>query len=44
VHVSKMAKKYVRNPHEVLSVGDVVDVTVISIDRERGRVGLSMVG
>ncbi len=44
VHVSKMAKKYVRNPHEVLGVGDVVDVTVISIDRERGRVGLSMVG
>ncbi|MCU0501852.1 MAG: helix-hairpin-helix domain-containing protein [Anaerolineae bacterium] len=44
VHVSKMAKKYVRNPHEVLGVGDVVEVTVISIDRERGRVGLSMVG
>jgi protein Tex len=44
VHVSKMAKTYVRNPHEVLGVGDVVDVTVISIDRERGRIGLSMVG
>jgi len=44
VHVSKMAKKYVRNPHEVVSVGDVVDVTVVSIDRQRGRIGLSMVG
>ncbi|MCX6033315.1 MAG: Tex family protein [Chloroflexi bacterium] len=44
VHVSKMAKKYVRNPHEVVGVGDIVDVTVISIDRGRGRVGLSMVG
>ena len=44
VHVSKMAKTYVRNPHELLGVGDVVDVTVISIDRERGRIGLSMVG
>jgi len=44
VHVSKMAKKYVRNPHEVVSVGDVVDVTVVSIDRVRGRIGLSMVG
>ncbi len=44
VHVSKMAKQYVRNPHEFVSVGDVVDVTVISIDRERGRIGLSMVG
>ena len=44
VHVSKMAKQYVRNPHEFVGVGDVVDVTVVSIDRERGRVGLSMVG
>ncbi len=44
VHVSKMAKQYVRNPHTVVSVGDVVDVTVISVDRERGRIGLSMVG
>ena len=44
VHVSKMAKQYVRNPHQFVSVGDVVDVTVISIDRERGRIGLSMVG
>jgi uncharacterized protein len=44
VHVSKMARKYVRNPHEVVSVGDVVDVTVISIDHQRGRIGLSMVG
>jgi uncharacterized protein len=43
VHVSKMAKKYVHNPHEVVSVGDVVDVTVMSIDRARGRIGLSMV-
>ena len=44
VHVSKMAKQYVRNPHEFVGVGDVVDVTVVSIDRERGRIGLSMVG
>lgn len=44
VHVSKMAKQFVRNPHAVVSVGDVIDVTVISIDRERGRIGLSMVG
>ncbi len=44
VHVSKMAKKYVNNPHAVVGVGDVVDVTVISIDRPRGRIGLSMVG
>jgi uncharacterized protein len=42
VHVSKMADRYVRNPFEIVSVGDVVDVTVISVDLERGRIGLSM--
>jgi uncharacterized protein len=42
VHVSKMANRYVRNPFEVVSVGDVVDVTVLSVDLERGRIGLSM--
>jgi uncharacterized protein len=42
VHVSKMADRYVRNPFDVVSVGDVVDVTVLSVDLERGRIGLSM--
>ncbi len=42
VHVSKMADRYVRNPLEVVSVGDVVEVKVVSIDIERGRIGLSM--
>ena len=42
VHVSKMADRYVKNPLEVVSVGDVVEVKVISIDLERGRIGLSM--
>jgi uncharacterized protein len=42
VHVSRLAERYVRNPHEVVSVGDVVDVTVVSVDLERGRIGLSM--
>jgi protein Tex len=42
VHVSAMADRYVRDPHEVVSVGDVVDVRVISIDKERGRIALSM--
>ncbi|HSN75091.1 MAG TPA: Tex family protein [Anaerolineae bacterium] len=42
VHVSQMAEKFVRNPHEIVHVGDVVQVKVVKIDRERGRVGLSM--
>jgi len=44
VHVSKMADRYVKNPFEVVSVGDVVRVEVISIDLDRGRIGLSMKG
>ena len=42
VHVSRMANKFVKNPMEIVSVGDVIDVKVISLDLERGRVGLSM--
>ena len=42
VHVSQMADRYVSNPYSVVQVGDVVDVKVIKIDRERNRVGLSM--
>ncbi len=42
VHVSQMAERYVKNPLEVVSVGDVVEVRVISLDLERGRIGLSM--
>jgi uncharacterized protein len=43
VHLSRMAKKYVKNPLEVVSVGDVIEVKVVSIDKERHRIGLSMV-
>jgi uncharacterized protein len=42
VHVSQMADRYVKNPLEVVSVGDVVEVKVIKLDVERGRIGLSM--
>ena len=42
MHVSQMADRYVRNPLEVVAVGDVVQVRVISVDVERGRIGLSM--
>ncbi|MEJ2543343.1 MAG: Tex family protein [Calditrichaceae bacterium] len=43
VHVSRMAKKFVKNPLEIVSVGDVIDVKVVSLDLERNRVGLSMI-
>jgi uncharacterized protein len=42
VHVSEMAEKFVRDPYALISVGDIVKVRVISVDRERGRIGLSL--
>lgn len=42
VHISEMSDKYIKNPSEVVSVGDVVKVKVIKIDSERHKVGLSM--
>jgi uncharacterized protein len=42
VHISQLADRYVKNPFEVVSVGDVVKVKVMSVDVERGRIGLSM--
>jgi uncharacterized protein len=42
VHISQLRDSYVRHPMEVASVGDIVKVKVLSIDLERGRVGLSL--
>jgi uncharacterized protein len=43
VHRSQMGKKFVKNPLEVVSVGDVIDVKVVKVEAERGRIALSMV-
>ncbi len=42
VHISEMSDKFIKNPSEVVSVGDVVKVKVIKIDLERQKVSLSM--
>ncbi len=43
IHISKMGRGYVRNPHDKVAVGDVVDVEVISVDVDRGRIGLALI-
>ncbi|MBQ8318277.1 MAG: RNA-binding transcriptional accessory protein [Lachnospiraceae bacterium] len=43
VHISKMSDKYIKHPLEVVSVGDVVDVTVLAVDLEKKRIQLSMI-
>ena len=42
VHKSQMSNKFVKDPMEICSVGDIVDVKVISIDLDKQRVSLSM--
>ncbi|MDD2401416.1 MAG: Tex family protein [Clostridia bacterium] len=42
VHLSQLSDKYIKHPMEVISVGDVVKVKVLSIDKTRGRIGLTM--
>ena len=42
VHISEMSDKFIKNPSDIVSVGDVVKVKVIKIDKERQKVGLSM--
>ena len=42
VHISEMSDKYIKHPLDVVSVGDVVNVRVLSIDKERKRIQLSM--
>lgn len=42
VHISQLSDKFVKNPMEVVSVGDIVEVRVIDIDLGRGKVSLSM--
>ena len=42
VHISQLSDRYVKNPSEIVSVGDIVKVKVIGIDKERQKVQLSM--
>ena len=42
VHISKVCNKYIKHPSEVVSVGDVVKVTVLEVDEKRKRISISM--
>ena len=43
VHISRMADRFIRHPSEVVSVGDVVKVWVVSVDEKKKRIALTMV-
>ena len=42
VHISQVADRYVKHPSEVVSVGDIVQVTVLDVDEKKKRISLSM--
>ena len=42
IHISQLSKKRVKHPLDVVSVGDILRVKVISVDEKRGRIGLSL--
>lgn len=44
IHVSEISDKYVSDPTKVLSVGQIIKVKILSLDKERGRVGLTRKG
>jgi len=43
VHISRLADRYIRDPHEVVGVGDVLKVWVVDVDRARRRVSLTAI-
>ena len=43
VHISKLSKKFIKHPLEAVSVGDIVEVRVDSVDLKKKRIALSMV-
>jgi uncharacterized protein len=43
LHISKMKQGFVKNPSEVVSAGDVLEVTITEVDMERKRISLSLV-
>ena len=42
VHISEMSDRYVKHPLDIVKVGDIVDVRVLSVDEKRGKIALSM--
>ena len=41
LHVSEMSDRFVKNPADVLKVGDVIEVRLKGVDRKRGRISLT---
>ena len=44
VHISQICDRYIKHPGEVLKVGDVVNVKILSVDTKKNRISLTMKG
>ena len=42
VHISQLSNKFIKHPKEVVKVGDIVKVKIIDVDKDKGRISLSM--
>ena len=43
MHISRMSDRFIRSPGEVVKVGDIVKVWVVSVDEKKKRIALTMV-
>lgn len=43
IHISKMSKGFVKHPSEILKVGDIINVHICGIEKDKGRVSLSLI-
>ena len=43
VHISRMSDRFIRHPSEIVKVGDVVKIWVVSVDEKKKRIALTMV-
>ena len=44
MHVSEMSERFIKHPLDVVKVGDVVDVKILSVDMDKKRISLTMKG
>lgn len=42
VHISQLSNRFIKHPKDIVTVGDIVEVKIIDIDKEKGRISLSM--
>ena len=42
LHVSQIANRFIKNPLDIINVGEIIDVTITGIDIQRGSISLSM--